>query len=158
MSIGNPKAATEFTAQNKVQLIQGGKPYFDLLFQLIKNAKESIHLQTYIYDDDLTGKQVAQALKDAVERNVQVYMIADAYASKVMSQKFIDDLRSYGVNIKLFEPLFKSKYFYFGRRMNLSSQNHQTSSTSTHPLKLIILPWLLRHWSMSLASLWLKLP
>jgi len=118
MSIGNPKAATEYTAQNKVQLIQGGKPYFDLLFQLIKNAKESIHLQTYIYDDDLTGKQVAQALKDAVERNVQVYMIADAYASKVMSQKFIDDLRSYGVNIKLFEPLFKSKYFYFGRRLH----------------------------------------
>ncbi len=118
MSFGNPKAATEYTAQNKVELIRGGKQYFDLLLQLINNATESIHLQTYIYDDDETGIQVANALKSAVKRNVEVYIIVDGYASKVMPQKFIDELRNAGIHFKMFEPLFRSKQFYFGRRMH----------------------------------------
>jgi cardiolipin synthase len=118
MSFGNPKAATEFTAQNKVELIRGGKQYFDLLLQLINNAKESIHLQTYIYDDDETGIQVAEALKVAVKRNVQVYLLTDGYASQVLSQSFINDLRNDGVHFKMFEPFFKSKRFYFGRRLH----------------------------------------
>jgi len=118
MSIGNPKAATEYTAQNKVELIRGGKQYFELLLQLINNARESIHLQTYIYDDDETGIWVADALKAAVKRNVQVYIIVDGYASQGMAQKFIDDLRNSGIHLKLFEPLFKSKRFYLGRRLH----------------------------------------
>jgi cardiolipin synthase A/B len=118
MSIVNPSAAFEYTAQNKVQLVRGGKPYFDLLLQLINNAKESLLLQTYIYDDDETGQIVADALKNAVKRNVQVYVIADGYASQHLSKSFIAELRNAGVRIKLFEPLLKSKFFYFGRRMH----------------------------------------
>ncbi len=118
MSLGNPKAATEYTAQNKVQLIRGGKQYFDLLLQLINTATESIHLQTYIFDDDVTGTLVADALKAAVKRNVKVYFLADGYASQVMSQSFINDLRNAGINFKMFEPLFKSKRFYLGRRLH----------------------------------------
>ena len=118
MSFGNLKAATEYTRQNKVQLIRGGKQYFDLLLQLINDAKESIHLQTYIFDDDETGTLVADALKAAVKRNVKVYFLADGYASQVMSQHFINVLRNAGVNFKMFEPFFKSKYFYFGRRLH----------------------------------------
>jgi cardiolipin synthase len=118
MSFGNPKASTEYTARNKARLIRGGKQYFNLLLQLINHAEESIHLQTYIYDDDETGVLVAEALKAAVRRNVKVYLIADGYASQVMSQKFIDDLRNAGVYFKMFETLFRSKYFYFGRRLH----------------------------------------
>lgn len=118
MSFGNPKASTEYSAQNKVQLIKGGKQYFDLLLQLIQSARESIHLQTYIYDDDETGVLVAEALKAAVKRKVQVHLIADGYASQVMSQKFIDDLRNAGVHFKMFETVFRSRHFYFGRRLH----------------------------------------
>ena len=118
MSIGNPKAAFEYTAKNKVKLIRGGKPYFDLLLQMINEAKESLHLQTYIYDDDETGRLVAEALKAAVKRNVQVYLMADGYASQPLSKSFIGELTGAGVHVKLFEPLLKSKFFYFGRRMH----------------------------------------
>jgi cardiolipin synthase len=118
MSFVNPKAATAYTAQNKVKLIRGGSPYFELLLRMIHEAKESIHLQTYIYDDDETGQLIGEALKNAARRNVQVYLIADGYASRVMSQHFINDLRSEGVHVKLFEPLFRSKNFYFGRRLH----------------------------------------
>lgn len=109
---------TDYTALNKVQLIRGGKEYFDLLVHLINEATESIHLQTYIYANDETGARIATALKAAAKRKVQVYLLADGYASQTLSQKFITELLEAGVNFRFFEPLLKSKNFYFGRRMH----------------------------------------
>jgi cardiolipin synthase len=103
---------------NKVKLVHGGREYFDLLKTLIKQATDTIHLQTYIYDDDETGREIAKALMHAAERGVKVYLLADGYASQVMSQSFIDQLRAAGINFRFFEPLFRSKYFYFGRRLH----------------------------------------
>jgi cardiolipin synthase len=107
----------EFT-KNKVELIHGGREYFDLLKEMISKAKETIHLQTYIYDDDETGKDIARALMTAAKRNVNVYLLADGYASQSLSQSFINNLRESGVNFRFFEPIFKSQYFYFGRRLH----------------------------------------
>lgn len=119
MSAGKPEPNFQnYTTNNKVELVRGGEEYFNLILQLINQAKESIHLQVYIYDDDETGKKVADALKAAVQRKVQVYLLADGYASQVMSQKFIDDLRAGGVHFRFFETIFRSKYFYFGRRLH----------------------------------------
>ena len=118
MKTRHPGSVNKYSARNKVKLIRGGKEYFDLLLELINNATESIHLQTYIYDDDKTGKLVAAALKAAVKRKVVVYLFADGYASQVMSKKFIHELGSSGIHFRFFEPLFKSSYFYFGRRMH----------------------------------------
>lgn len=118
MSIGHLKAAFEYTSENKVQLLRGGRSYFDLLLQLINQAEDCIHLQTYIFDDDETGMEVSEALKAAVKRNIEVYVIVDGYASQALHQKFINELRNAGIKIKFFEPIFRSKYFYFGRRMH----------------------------------------
>jgi cardiolipin synthase A/B len=116
-SLRQPKPAA-YTAQNKIQLIRGGKQYFDLLLQLINQAKESIHLQTYIFNDDTTGQLIAVALQAAAQRKVQVYLLADGYASQVMGKKMIAALRAAGVHFRFFQPFFKSKQFYFGRRMH----------------------------------------
>jgi cardiolipin synthase A/B len=107
-----------YTTLNKTKLVRGGKPYFDCLLRMIASARESIHLQTYIYDDDETGQQVAAALKEAVARKVQVYLLADGYASRGMSRSFIHDLEKAGIQFRFFNPLFKSRYFYFGRRLH----------------------------------------
>lgn len=109
---------THYTEHNRVRLVRGGKEYFDLLLQLIAEAKESIHLQTYIYDDDETGQMVTEALKDAVKRKVDVRLMIDGYASRLISGKFITLIRESGIHLRFFEPLLRSKYFYFGRRMH----------------------------------------
>lgn len=118
MSAVKHRSTQKYSALNKVALIRGGKEYFDLLLKLINQATESIHLQTYIYDDDETGRMVADALKAAVKRNVEVYLLADGYASQSISRKYRDELITSGIHFRLFEPLFKSRYFYFGRRMH----------------------------------------
>jgi cardiolipin synthase len=107
-----------FTPLKEVKLVYGGKAYFDLLLQLIGKAVKYIHLQTYIFDDDETGRLVAAALKEAALRNVEVYLLADGYASQGLSNKFIDDLLSSGIRFRYFEPLFRSRHYYFGRRLH----------------------------------------
>jgi cardiolipin synthase len=112
------KISQEYSKQNKVQLIRGGKEYFELILSLIGNATESIHLQVYIYEADETGKLVAAALQAAAKRNVKVYLLVDGYASQQLSKTFIADLQNAGVQFRFFEPLLKSSHYYFGRRMH----------------------------------------
>ena len=108
----------EFTTRNQVQLLRGGRDYFDMLINLLNQAKHSIHLQTYIFADDNTGSQVAEALKKAAVRGVQVHVLLDGFASKNLPRRFINELRQTGIQLRFFEPLLQSKHFYLGRRLH----------------------------------------
>jgi cardiolipin synthase A/B len=71
-----------YTAHNTIELIRGGFAYFDLLTRLIDEAKETIHLQIYIYEADETGIRITEALMQAAGRGVKVYMLLDGYADR----------------------------------------------------------------------------
>ncbi len=101
-----------------IKLIRSGESYFNCLLRLINKATSDIQLQTYIFDDDETGNLVAAALIAAAKRNVSVYVLADGYASQNLSNKFIADLIKAGIHFRYFEPVFKSRSFYFGRRLH----------------------------------------
>lgn len=105
-------------ACSDVQLIRGGSAYFQLLRQLIDTAATSIHLQTYIFEDDETGMEIGAALMNAAQRGVTVQLMVDAYASKDLSEAFVERLQRKGVHFKEFEPFFKNRNFYFGRRLH----------------------------------------
>ena len=74
---GGKKNANYYTIRNKVKLIRGGNEYFKLLAELLDSCTHSIHLQTYIFNDDETGSLIGNAMINAARRNVQVYFIAD---------------------------------------------------------------------------------
>jgi cardiolipin synthase len=112
------KISKHYSPNNKAQLIRGGKEYFEKILSLIAQAKDTIHLQTYIYEDDETGRLVADALKAAAAKKVKVYLMVDGYASQDLSKKFIGELKDAGVQFRFFQPLLKSENFYFGRRMH----------------------------------------
>lgn len=112
------KPATGYTQHNAVRLVRCGKPYFTELIKAIKRATTSIHLQVYIYDPDDTGKMVAEELIAAAKRGVEVYLMADGYASKNLNAAFIKQFTDAGIQFRFFEPLLKSEHFYFGRRMH----------------------------------------
>ncbi|MEP7110783.1 MAG: phospholipase D-like domain-containing protein [Ferruginibacter sp.] len=112
------KSTTSYSSHNKVKLIRGGKAYFELLEKIIGQAKDTIHLQVYIFDEDDTGRKIAAALIAAAKRNVKVYLLADGYASQSISSTFIQHLSDGGINFRFFEHLFKSSNFYFGRRLH----------------------------------------
>ena len=112
------KVYSDYRSDNKVKLIRGGKDYFVLLEKLIREAKESVHVQVYIFNEDETGARIADAMIDAANRNVKVYFMADGYASQSLSATFILRLSDSKVRFRFFEPVFKSSNFYFGRRLH----------------------------------------
>ena len=108
----------QFTSRNRISLVISGEDYFSLLIKLIEQATVTIHFQVYIYDDDETGRQVADALMSAAKRGVAVYLHVDGYASQGLSKEFRKKIQDAGVHFKFFEPILKSKHFYFGRRLH----------------------------------------
>ena len=118
MSPVKARPSFAYTNHNTVKLIRGGEAYFTLLKELIHKAQHTIHLQVYIYDEDETGLEVAEALMEAARRGVSVYLLPDGYASQNISAPFIKQLEKAGVHFRFFQPLLKSDHFYFGRRMH----------------------------------------
>jgi cardiolipin synthase len=118
MAIRRIPSSTDYTHRNKVCLVRGGHEYFETLESMINSAKETIHLQTYIYDDDETGRKITEALKKAAQRGVKVYLLVDAFASKSLGKPFEQEMATAGIHFRRFEPLLKSHYFYFGRRLH----------------------------------------
>ena len=108
----------QYTSRNRISLVYSGEDYFSLLLKLIERAKQTIHLQVYIYDNDETGKLVGDSLKAAAKRGVAVYLHVDGYASQRLKREFRNEMIDAGVHFKFFEPLLKSRHFYFGRRLH----------------------------------------
>ncbi|HUC80170.1 MAG TPA: phospholipase D-like domain-containing protein [Flavisolibacter sp.] len=107
-----------FSSQNLVKVIKGGAPFFAAVKELIQKTEHTIHLQTYIFHNDKTGKAIADELKAAAGRGVSVYLMADGYASRSLPKEFVKSLEDAGIHFRFFEPVFRSKHFYFGRRLH----------------------------------------
>ncbi len=118
MSPRRRKQNVHYTEHNQVNLVRGGREFFHLVEQLINKAEACIHLQFYIFDEDETGRVIKQKLIEAVQRGVQVYMVLDGYASRGVSDEFIENIVQSGIRFRWFEPFLKARYFYFGRRLH----------------------------------------
>ncbi len=112
------KVKSSYSFHNKPTLVKGGTGYFSTLIQLIEQAEKSIQLQVYIFDEDETGMLVADKLINASKRNVEVQVLLDGYASRSLSSAFRERLRKEGIQLRFFNPIFKSEKFYFGRRLH----------------------------------------
>ena len=112
------KVKSSYSFHNQPSLIKGGASYFSTLEKLIEQAEKSIQLQVYIFDEDETGLLIADKLIDARKRNVEVQVLLDGYASRNLSTAFREKLRKEGIQLRFFNPVFKSENFYFGRRLH----------------------------------------
>lgn len=114
----NRISRNDFMPGHDITLLSSGQAFFESLVRLINRAKDSIHLQVYIYEPDETGQEVAEALIRAAKRQVKVYVLVDGYGSQSLKRDFIRQFPANGVQFRFFKPLFKSKDFYIGRRMH----------------------------------------
>ena len=92
-----------------IQLVFSGANYFELLEEIINGSKESLHLQTYIFETDETGARVVDHLKRAAARGVKVFVLADAYGSFPFKKEVERDLLKSGIHFRLYSPLFSSE-------------------------------------------------
>lgn len=89
-------------AGNELMLLQNGADYFPQLCDDIDAAQHSIHLETYIFASDHAGLRVADALRRAALRGVEVCVLLDGFGAAELSLLWLDELRADGVQVLWF--------------------------------------------------------
>ena len=114
----NKEHLSAFTYANRVELVRGGYEFFLRLKTLIDEAQKTIHFQFYILEEDDTGRLIADALKAASLRGVNVFMLLDGFASLTLSSSFVQELRNSGIHFRWFKSYIRNRKFYVGRRLH----------------------------------------
>jgi cardiolipin synthase len=88
-----------------VQLLQGGQEFFPALMADIDGSQLEVRLETYIFDFDKSGEQVAAALERAAQRGVQVFLLMDGIGTAVVPADWAQRWTLAGVQWQIFSPL-----------------------------------------------------
>jgi cardiolipin synthase len=102
---------------NQIKMLHGGDETYPAMLEAIRQAQRSIALQSYIFDHDIVGKELAQALIDAHHRGVQVRVLIDAVGAKYSHPPITALLRNAGVRTALFmQPVIGIRLVYANLR------------------------------------------
>jgi cardiolipin synthase len=93
-----------FCTGNRITLLRTGAEYFPALVAAIDAAQQEIHLETYIFSDDATGRRVAAALIGAAQRGVATHLLIDGFGAKDLSPELISEMRTAGVRLLKYRP------------------------------------------------------
>jgi cardiolipin synthase len=96
--------AQGFLAGNRLQLLQSGVEYFPALIAAIDAALHEVHLETYIFSDDATGRRVAAALARAAQRKVAVRVLVDGFGAREFAAGLGASLALDGVEVMTYRP------------------------------------------------------
>lgn len=106
--------ASPLTKGNKVTLLADGQATYAAMFKALESAKDHINLESYIIEDDETGRKFAELLLKKQREGVQVHVIYDSLGSMNTSDAFFQRLLDGGIEVvefNSFNPLkFEGKW------------------------------------------------
>ena len=89
-------------APHRPKLLSGGARTFDAIFEAIRQARDHVHLEYYIFEPDNIGTASRDLLIERAREGVTVRLLLDALGSKRIGQKFMAPMRDAGILIALF--------------------------------------------------------
>lgn len=95
---------TVLTSQTEEIIFSDGSIYFNALLNDIDNAVETINLEVFIFNRDLLGTRVANALIRAAKRGVSVRILVDGAGTPFWGATFAKALEKVGAQTKVFHP------------------------------------------------------
>jgi cardiolipin synthase len=107
-----------FRSGHHIELVRSGKEYFDVCEKIINEARKYIHFQTYIIDDDETGRKLVNAFIRAARRGVRIYLLLDGYGGRSFSKSLIKKMEDAGILFRKFSPVFITKGFHLSLRLH----------------------------------------
>ena len=113
-------ASSPLTANNSVKLLLNGEEKFPEVLKALEAAQHHIHIEYYIYEDDATGKSVADMLIKKAKEGVEVRFMYDDFGSNGLGRTFIKNLQEAGVQTA---PFYKIKLLALASRLNY--RNHR---------------------------------
>lgn len=105
---------------DRLTLLKNGTDFFPSLCADIDAAQHSVHLETYIFAADETGRLVSSALQHAAQRQVAVRLLIDGFGSSDLPESWVEEMRNAGVEVLWFrrERGFFRMRRYRWRRMH----------------------------------------
>ena len=101
---------TATIAGNHFTLIETGKERLEAILELIGSAKESLRLVFYMFDSDDCGRQVRDALVEATNRGVKVWLLLDGFGCSAAEPDFFEPLERAGGKFCRFLPSYGRRY------------------------------------------------
>jgi len=119
--LSNQKTERSYVLPNSsVKLLNNGENFFPLLFDEIRKAKKHIHIEFYIYEDDIIGNQLKDLLIQKASEGVEVRFIYDDFGSKSIRKTVVREMKQHGIQAF---PFHKIRLIYLANRMNY--RNHR---------------------------------
>jgi len=97
--VGSP-----LTTGNRVRLLQDGPATYEAMLAAIAGARDHVHMETYILDDDEVGERFAQALLAKRSQGVPVRLLRDSVGTLGTPAAFFERLVAGGVQVLEFNP------------------------------------------------------
>ena len=108
-------------AFNRIDILADGESTFNALFEAIRNAKDHIHIEFFIFDDDKISNELRELLIQKANEGVRVRMIYDYWGSFDLSKKYLKSLKNAGVYIRPFLPF----RWRISRSSKINFRNHR---------------------------------
>lgn len=105
---------------NKITILKNGEQKFPKVMEAIRNAKNHIHIEYYIFEMDEIGNQIIDLLIEKAKEGVKVRFIYDDFGSWGIKKRHSKKLRDAGIEIY---PFYKIKLIFFANRINY--RNHR---------------------------------
>ncbi len=97
------------TLRNDLKLLYNGENAFEAIFEALDQAKDHIHLEYFIFNDDTIGNKFIDRLIAARERDVKVKLIYDSVGSD-LSRKAKRRMTEAGILHYPFMPVLFSRF------------------------------------------------
>ena len=98
-------SGSPLTSGNKVTLLIDGPATYAAMFKAMENARDHINIETFIIEDDETGRRFSDLLVRKQAEGVQVNLIYDSRGSINTPASFFQRLRDAGIQVLAFNPV-----------------------------------------------------
>jgi cardiolipin synthase A/B len=88
-----------------VRLLENGEAFYPSMLEAIRNARDSINFEVYIFEPDEMGRQFMEAFEERARAGVEVRLLVDGFGSFKLRRHHRKRLRDAGVKIERFRPL-----------------------------------------------------
>ena len=101
-ALGTAACGLPVSSATAADLLSGGARTFDAIFEAIRNARDHVHLEYYIFEPDTIGTALRDLLVERAREGVTVRLLLDALGSKRIGRRFMAPMLEAGIQVALF--------------------------------------------------------
>lgn len=98
------------TLSNRVEILRNGTEAFPSLFEAMRQAKETINIESFIINGGHLFEQMCTIIEDRVREGVKVRIVYDSVGSRSLRRTDKRRLCSTGADVRSFMPVFFTRF------------------------------------------------